>query len=178
MPRLINLTGKRFGRLTVVSRAPGLTNARKPVWECRCDCGRILTIAGGSLRWSHSRSCGCLRADTAPRNNPARHGHTRRRGATPEYLSWKSMMQRCFNPKATGYDRYGACGISVCDRWRLFDNFLADMGPRPEGRSLDRYPDKYGNYEPGNVRWATMTEQRSNRREKIGKDAIIEGAVT
>lgn len=73
------------------------------------------------------------------------------------------MRQRCLNPNATGYDRYGGCGISVCDRWGSFENFLADMGERPEGTTLDRFPNPGGDYEPGNCRWATAKEQRSNR---------------
>jgi hypothetical protein len=180
MPQLINIVGKRFARLLVVSRAPGLTKSGKPHWKCRCDCGSVHFVDGRDLRRGHSRSCGCLRAETAPRNNPPKHGHTRRQGrdrSTPEYLSWKSMIQRCFNPKATGYDRYGACGISVCDRWRLFENFLADMGERPAGHSLDRI-DNDGDYEPGNVRWATREQQANNKRPRKKQDAQDEEMVS
>lgn len=82
----------------------------------------------------------------------------------PEYLSWRSMKSRCLNPKATGYKNYGGRGITVCERWMEFLNFYADMGPRPEGSSLDRI-DTNGNYEPGNVRWGTASEQVRNRRK-------------
>jgi len=82
---------------------------------------------------------------------------------TPTYRSWDAMIQRCTNPKATGYAEYGGAGITVCERWRKFEAFLADMGERPDGTSLDRHPDLNGNYEPGNCRWATPREQNLNR---------------
>ena len=82
---------------------------------------------------------------------------------TPTYYTWKMMKQRCQNPRATSYEYYGGRGIKVCDRWQSFDNFLEDMGERPEGKTLDRFPNKNGNYEPGNCRWATRDEQRANQ---------------
>lgn len=94
-----------------------------------------------------------------------RHGHTCQDGVidrSPAYLSWASMIARCRNPKATGYRYYGGRGITVCDSWRIFGNFLADMGERPPGRTLDRWPDREGNYEPGNCRWAGSIEQSRN----------------
>src|SRR3954470_16361069 len=87
----------------------------------------------------------------------------------PGYKSWEGAKQRCYNPNAKKYEIYGAIGVTMCDRWRTsFANFLADMGPRPPGHSLDRYPDPYGNYEPGNCRWATIKEQRANRSTPHG----------
>lgn len=85
---------------------------------------------------------------------------------TPTYRTWRGMVARCTNPLREGYSRYGGNGITVCDRWRVFDNFLKDMGIRPEGKTLDRYPDNRGNYEPGNCRWATPHEQRLNQRPR------------
>lgn len=84
-------------------------------------------------------------------------------GFSPEFESWRAMMERCTNPNHKRWHRYGGRGITVCERWRNFANFLADMGPRPEGRTLDRYPNGDGNYEPGNCRWATVKEQNQNR---------------
>lgn len=95
-----------------------------------------------------------------------KHGHSPRSGASPEYRVWTSMVQRCTNPARKHYDRYGGRGIRVCERWLGeggFERFLADVGPRPSGETLDRFPNRDGNYEPGNVRWATPTEQNRNR---------------
>ena len=92
-----------------------------------------------------------------------RHGHVRVGRRTPTYSSWAGMVSRCTNPNQPGWKYYGARGITVCDRWRTFDNFLADMGERPDGKTLDR-KDNDGNYEPGNCQWATPTEQVRNRR--------------
>ena len=89
---------------------------------------------------------------------------THRQWRNPTHNSWATMIQRCNNPKAPNWKSYGGRGIGVCDRWKDFINFFADMGSRPKGTTLDRYPNKYGNYEPGNCRWATLLEQRNNTR--------------
>lgn len=92
------------------------------------------------------------------------HGHCLGDQSTTTYNIWISMRNRCERPKARGYKNYGAKGVSVCERWKLFENFLADMGPRPSAdKSIDRFPNKTGNYEPGNCRWATQREQQNNR---------------
>lgn len=96
-----------------------------------------------------------------------RHGNARAGAKTPEYYAWMNMRGRCNNPKADRYPRYGGRGITVCDRWQTsFENFLADMGPRPPGTTLDR-KNNDGNYEPGNCRWATRTEQESNKSTSL-----------
>lgn len=97
----------------------------------------------------------------------ASHGHCSEGKVSPVYLSWGGMIARCTNPKATGYIYYGGRGIEVCERWFKFENFLKDMGDRPEGMTLDRFPDKNGNYEPGNCRWATMEEQNLNKGNNV-----------
>lgn len=94
-----------------------------------------------------------------------RHGHCfNKKGFTKTYVSWSRMKDRCLNPNSHKYPSYGERGITVCDRWLKFDNFLADMGERPEGKTLDRYPDNQGNYEPSNCRWATDSLQQLNKR--------------
>jgi len=95
-----------------------------------------------------------------------RHGHRRRGQISPTYSSWRAMINRCRYPYINRYENYGGRGIVVCDRWLVFDNFLADLGERPEGTSLDRI-DPNGDYEPGNVRWSTASEQQTNRRPHI-----------
>ena len=100
-----------------------------------------------------------------PRSQRAfKHGHTAGRKRTPEYWSWVAMMTRCRNPSFHSYPVYGGRGIFVCERWNDFAAFFLDMGPRPSpSHTLDRFPDKHGNYEPGNCRWATKSEQARNR---------------
>jgi hypothetical protein len=112
-------------------------------------------------------------ADENPKQHHRKtHGHTSGRATntnrtTPLYRAWQHMLTRCFNKKCQDYPDYGARGITVCERWLSFENFMADMGERPANKSLDRYPDKNGNYEPGNCRWATAREQTLNRRNTI-----------
>ena len=162
----LDLTGQRFGRLTVIERAhlhrlPSGQGAWR--WRCRCTCGNESFPISADLRNGSVRSCGCLRAE----GNAKTHGLTSNGKRSPEYRSWEAMKRRCSNPKVTGFKRYGGRGIRVCSRWHSFENFLADMGPRPEGTTLDRFPDNDGNYEPGNVRWATRSEQGNNQSSTV-----------
>lgn len=149
--KVINLTGRVFSRLTVMSYVP-LSR-----WLCRCECGREKVIEGSKLKRGITRSCGCLRAEAY--RGVIKHGGSN----TPEYTSWMAMRDRCKNPNASGYADYGGRGILVCDRWDDFAAFRADMGPRPKGHSIER--DRvHGNYEPGNCRWASVHEQARNTR--------------
>lgn len=172
MPPRIELTGHRFGRLVVVSPAETDANG-KARWNCACDCGRTHIARTAHLRRGAIMSCGCLRAETllvmGPLYGgmPPRHGHATKAGCSPEYAAWKSMRYRT-SSTAKGYlrDLYYGRGIRCCTRWESFENFYADMGPRPSTKhSLDR-KDNDGNYETSNCRWATKIEQANNRRPK------------
>lgn len=154
-----DLTGQRFGRWTVISRAQS-TPAGGARWLCRCECGTDRIISSGCLRNGHTKSCGCLNSEiTSARNRT--HGLSK----DSAYQSWGSMIKRCLNPNCKAFGDYGGRGITVCERWLKFENFYADMGPRPSDKhELDRFPNNDGNYEPGNCRWATVAEQARNRR--------------
>jgi len=151
--KLIDETGKRYGRLLVV----GFQNGK---WECKCDCGKVTYVLGGNLRSGRQKSCGCLDYE-----RKVKHGNTSGSKETPEYRAWKNMKKRCYNTKDKYYQDYGGRGIKVCDRWlHSFENFLEDMGKRPSPKhSLDRI-DYNGDYSPENCRWVTASEQIINQR--------------
>jgi hypothetical protein len=164
------LDHQRFGRLLVLERAPAVPGTHDTRWVCRCDCGASVIAYGGNLRRGRSRSCGCLRAEVS-RTKETTHGAARHRARghrvpeTPEYRAWCHAKARCFNPNTDHFEHYGGRGITMCSLWvHDFAAFLRHIGPRPPGTSLDRI-DPDGHYEPGNVRWATRQQQRSNRRD-------------
>lgn len=151
-----DLRGYVFGRLKCVE----LTGRDKAGqrWLCRCECGTAKVIQRCALVSSATKSCGCYHSEVVRALGVSNetHGMT----GTPTYDCWTGMNKRC----AAEWDsRYGGRGIKVCDRWARFENFLADMGERPEGTSIDRI-DVNGNYEPANCKWSTIDEQANNKR--------------
>lgn len=157
---MIDITGVKIGRLLVLNKDE-TKPAGRVFWICRCECGTEKSIESYSLRHGKTTSCGCFNKEvTTKRNKIGKHLMSN----TPEYIVWTGMKQRCENKNATSYPRYGAIGISVCERWKnSFDNFLEDMGYRPSLKhTLDRIGGKKC-YEPGNCRWATTKEQAANK---------------
>lgn len=168
----LNLQGQKFFRLQV-DGPPIITNGRS-CWPCICDCGARLMVVGTSLKNGNTKSCGCWNRECAAKRakiQSHKHGHSgdhaKNKQASRTYRSWTGMLSRCSNPKTTQYENYGGRGIIVCDRWKGsqgFVNFLSDMEERPAGKTLDRFPNKSGNYEPENCRWSNPQEQVDNRR--------------
>lgn len=162
MPPFNNLLRKRFGRLVVESLQPKKKKYGHNQWLCRCDCGNIKIIDQGNLTNGNTLSCGCLHHDIMLQRN-TKHGKCR----SPTHISWSAMKQRCYNKDNQNYKYYGGRGVRVCKRWRnSFENFLEDMGTRPEGMTLERIDNEKG-YSLDNCRWATMVDQNKNKRDTV-----------
>jgi hypothetical protein len=163
VPKLVNLIGETFGRLVVVEA--GSVNGRRRTWMCRCSCGIgvLVRVTTSNLRGGNVRSCGCLAREHAGSLN-VRHGQSRHSARSAEWLAWQSMHRRVRHKPEYAY-------VPICERWYVFENFLADMGEKPSQRhSIDRRDNDRG-YEPDNCRWATPKEQANNRRNS--RDRLV-----
>lgn len=150
-----DLTGKRFGELTVYCLANKRGNDRSAYWHCECDCGNYSTVSTNNLNSGEVQRC----KDCGNKRGNKTHGLTN----TRTYKLYQNMKTRCYNPNRDSWQRYGGRGITVCERWlESYENFLADMGECPEGLTLDRINND-GNYEPSNCRWTNWSEQAKNR---------------
>lgn len=159
-----DLAGQKFGRLLALES----TNKRVRgciVWKFKCDCGGEIDLPSHSVTTGNTKSCGCLQPETVTNQN-LKHGMS----GTPTYIAWNNMRRRCEDPTSEFFHRYGGRGISICDRWHTFENFLADMGVRPEGRYSIERVDNNGNYEPSNCVWASDLHQSLNKSNTIFVD--------
>jgi hypothetical protein len=165
MSKLLDITGQRFGRLIAIEIAhkeKRPAGSSRIFWHCLCDCGRENVVAGEKLKNGHSKSCGCISREILAKRCVT-HGHTYVGKINPTYTCWSNMRRRCQDLNHPRYPDWGGRGIVVCERWQTYQNFLADMGERPPGLTLDRI-DVDGPYTPENCRWATASQQRLNQR--------------
>lgn len=158
MPMYDDISGQKFNMLTAIKYV-GVISGGAALYKCKCDCGTVKNVRAKDLKGGHAISCGCYR-----KARMTVHGNRH----LPEYSVWKGMRARCNNKGHLAYKNYGARGISVCERWNVFANFLADMGLRPTPHHTIERKNNHGNYEPGNCKWDTQQNQcRNFRRNRL-----------
>lgn len=165
--KIKDLSGMVFGRLTVIGLA-SVDEKSRSRWLCECVCGEKTNSLGSGLKDGTAQSCGCLASEKRTKHGDANWWNGK---VAPEYICLRNIIQRCTNPGSISYPRYGGIGVSVCDEWNSLEKyaaFLSHVGRRPsKNHSIDRFPNRSGNYEPGNVRWATRREQSENRKTSV-----------
>lgn len=159
----IDRVGQRFGALTVIAHSHSVFRSPRhgsyQFWRCKCDCGGETVVLASNLTKGNTTSCGCRGSRATLSERATTHGKSQ----LAVYKVWQGMLDRCRYPSHISWPYYGALGVTVCERWHSFENFFADMGDRPPGMTLDR-KDPFGNYEPGNCRWADWKTQANNQR--------------
>lgn len=179
MEKIAVIVGRKYGRLTVLREGPGIPRKDKKyrlrTMICKCDCGNQCEVRLELLNTGGTRSCGCLRREMTAGKGASKVTHGLRKHYL--YATWIAIRERCGNPNNPSYRNYGARGISMYEPWRqdlaaFIREVEAELGPRPAGQypsgrpmyTLDRMDNECGNYEPGNLRWASAREQMLNRR--------------
>lgn len=157
-PKPKNYAGFVFGRLTVIRFSHKKESHR--YWIVRCECGIEKVMRQQAFVGGASVSCGCYQKEIAEKICKQRTKHGKY--GSPTYMTWRSMLSRCYFPSQDSYKYYGGKGIVVCDRWHKFENFLSDMGERPDEKTIDRINNNLG-YFKENCKWSNGHQQRMNQ---------------